>query len=540
MDASLPNPPGTMNKGADQSRRLGAAKFRHFLIDETARGTWLSTVVICLMIATFLALFWFPLRRTFANVEVNYNEGWNVYRAAMVASGVPLYGAPPQGFGTGTAYPPLSFHLIGLLGTASTFTVIGRLVSLVSLIAAGVFVSLIVRHAGGSRQIAVFSFLLYEIGIALLRPDRIGMNDPQLLAEALSTAGLYFYVRSPESRRHLCVSALLFCLAGFTKQNLIVFPAAVAIDLLFRSLRAFAVWAGAMVLSAGLLTAMTLSVDGRYFFHHLVSGGGRAYSFWVAWSNYHHYVEIFQGLMVIATAWSICVFTTRKVFVSAFVLSYVLAFLLAGGSGVDLNIFFNALATTVMACGIALSDFSFVPIGSRSAFLNSTAALMFAVFFISIMIFVPGQLRRDREQLRLLPARVREFNSALELLKTRPGPALCESHLLCYEAGKPFEYEPFSVREQLGTGVLHEEDVLQLLRTHHFQTIEVALRADEQNLSEGDLRMSLTSDQKEPNKQRRFTPRLMNELLEDYQLSMRTSEMALFCPEMTRKPVRTW
>lgn len=524
--------PVTRTTGTDQNQTSEATGTRRSSSNEPARDTWLSTIVICLMVATTLALFWFPLKRTFANVEVNYNEGWNTYRAAMVAKGIPLYGSLPHGFGTPTAYPPISFHLVGLLGTAKTFTLVGRCVSLISLMATGVFVGLIVRRAGASWQIAAFSFLLYEIGIALLRPDRIGMNDPQLLAEALSTAGLYFYVRSPDSRNHLFISAFLFCLAGFTKQNLIVFPAAVTIDLLFRSLRAFATWASAMVVSAGLLTAMTFLVDGRYFFNHLMSGGGRAYSFWIAWSNYHHYVEIFQGLLVIGTAWSIYALSSRSriLFVSAFVLSYVLAFLLAGGSGVDLNIFFNASAATAIAAGLALSDFSFGPMGSRSAFLNSTAALMCAVFLVSIVIFVPGQLRRNREQLRLLPARVSEFDSAVELLKTRPGPALCESHLLCYEAGKPFEYEPFSVQQQLKAGLLHEEDILELLRTHHFQTVEVALRADEQSLSEGDLRISLSSDQKEPEKQRRFSPKFMNELLADYALSLRTPEMAVFCP----------
>jgi hypothetical protein len=527
MHSALPEPLVTRNSGTDQHSE--APGTRRSSSGVSAYDTWLSTIVVCLMAATMLALFWFPLKRTFTNVEVNYNEGWNTYRDAMVAKGIPLYGTLPHGFGTPTAYPPISFHLVGLLGTANTFTVVGRCVSLISLLMTGVFVALIVKRAGASWQMAAFSFLLYEIGIALLRSDRIGMNDPQLLGEALSTAGLYFYVRNPDSRRHWCLSALLFCIAGFTKQNLLVFPAAVAIDLLFRSLRAFATWAGAMVLSAGLLTGMTLLVDGRYFFNHLLSGGGRAYSFWVAWSGYHHYVEIFQSLLVIAIAWSICAFRSRLVFVSAFVLSYGLAFLLAGGSGVDQNIFFNALAATVIACGISLSDFSFVPAGSPPAILRS-GALMFAIFFGSIMIFVPGHLRRDREQLRLLPARASEFNSAVVLLKTRPGSALCESHLLCYEAGKPFEYEPFSVQQQLKAGLLREEDTLQLLRTHHFQTVEVALREDEQNLNEGDLRMSLTSDQKEPEKQRRFSPKFMNELLADYQLSMRTSEMAVFCP----------
>src|SRR6266699_171749 len=145
MHASLSNSPLTTNTGADQNRRSTAAKIWLFCFGDSPSDTWLFTAVNCFMTATLLALIWFPLRRTFANVEINYNEGWNAYRAAMVASGIPLYGTPPHGFGTGTAYPPLSFHLIGWLGTANTFTLVGRLVSLISLFTAGVFVALIVR-----------------------------------------------------------------------------------------------------------------------------------------------------------------------------------------------------------------------------------------------------------------------------------------------------------------------------------------------------------------------------------------------------------
>ncbi len=532
MHSSLSNSLLTMNTGADQNRRSTAAKIRHFFLGETPSDTWLSKAVNGFMIATLLALVWFPLRRTFANVEINYNEGWNAYRAAMVASGIPLYGTPPQGFGTGTAYPPLSFHLVALLGTASTFTVIGRLVSLTSLMVTGVFVGLIVRRGGASRQIAGFSFLLYEIGIALLRADRIGMYDPQLLGEALSIAGVYFYFRNPVSNRLLCVSALLFCLAGFTKHNLIVFPAAVAIDLLLRSRRAFVTWAGAMLLSAGFLTAMTLVIDGRYFPMHLMGGGGRSYSYWIAWSQFHQYAERFQSLLVIGTAWSIYSFRSRTVFASAFVLSHLLGFLLAGGSGVDLNIFFNALAAAAIACGLALSDIALALAGPRPSVSNSAPALMSAFFFISIMIFVPGELRRDRASLRVLPLQEKEFRSAVEFVKSRPGPALCESLLLCYEAGKPFEYEPYSVRDLVRAGRLPEEKVLQLLRTSHFQTVQIGLRPDEESLEgTADLLASLGSDQKKPYTERRFTPKFMKELLEDYQLSIRTSQMAIFCPK---------
>ena len=34
-------------------------------------GAWLATIVNCLMVAVVAGLFWFPVRRMFANVEVN-------------------------------------------------------------------------------------------------------------------------------------------------------------------------------------------------------------------------------------------------------------------------------------------------------------------------------------------------------------------------------------------------------------------------------------------------------------------------------------
>lgn len=520
-----------MNSGDYSVRNPGSTTSGLSLFGEPLRDAWLSVAVICLMMVTMLALFRFPLKRIFANVEVNYNEGWNAYRADMVAKGIPLYGAPPQGFGTATAYPPLSFHLVRWLGNTNTFPVVGRLVSLVSLLATGLLAGLIVRKAGGSRLTAFFSFFMYEIGIAILKADRIGMYDPQLLGEALSAAGLYFYVRDPNSKRFLCVSALFFCLGGFTKHNLLALPLAVAIDLVFRSWKSFATWAGAMVVSAGLLTAATMLVDGRYFFVHLLGGGGgRTYSVMMAWSQFHHYVEKFQTLLVIATAWSVRSFRSRTLFVAAFVLTHGLAFLLGGGYGVDLNIFFDGFAVTVIICGLALSDVSSALVALRPGGLNPSAAMMFGLFFISIMIFVPGQLKRDRAQMRALPAQEKEFQSAVTFLKAHPGPGLCESHLLCYEAGKPFEFEPFSVRDQVQTGRMREEDVLQLLKTRHFRTVELWVLSDEEHLNDAELEASLAAEQKDSTQERRFSEAFLRELLKDYRLSMRTTSMAIFTP----------
>jgi hypothetical protein len=251
----------------------------------------------------------------------------------------------------------------------------------------------------------------------------------------------------------------------------------------------------------------------------------------MAWSQFHHYVEKFMSPLVIATAWSIVSFRSQRLFALIFVLSHGLAFLLAGGYGVDLNIFFNAYAATVIVCGLALSDIASKLLVSQTSALNSSAAMMFGLFFISIMIFVPGQFRQDRRQIKELPAHEMEFNSAVDFLKTHPGPAACESLLLCYESGKSFEYEPFSVRGLLKTGWLHEGDVLQLLKTHHFQVVQIALRSDEEYMNPAELQASLSADQKTVDKERRFTPNFMRELLQDYELSLRTSQMAIFSPK---------
>jgi hypothetical protein len=93
------------------------------------------------------------------------------------------------------------------------------------------------------------------------------------------------------------------------------------------------------------------------------------------------------------------------------------------------------------------------------------------------------------------------------------------------------EIDAFSLAEELKTGQIKEDDVLRLLSSHHFQTIQIALRTDEDTLKNWeDLRGSLASDQKDPAKLRRFPSSFMKELLADYHLSKRTSEMALFSP----------
>jgi len=485
----------------------------------TTRGTWLSTASMCLMAATLVALFWFPVIRSFAYAQVNFDEGWNAYKQAMTVSRIPLYGAPPGQFIGGTGYPPFSFHFIGWLGRLGSFTLAGRLVSLISLIMTSVFVGLIVRCSGGTRRTALFALLLYAVGIAILAEDHVGMNDPQLLGECFSAIGLYLYLKHPRSNLLLCLSALAFCIAGFTKQTLITFPLAVALDLLLKSRKAFVIWAGALLSSAGSLLALTIFIDGRYFFVHLLTP--RAYLYEVGWRHILTYVSTFQAFLVLGTAWLICTLPSRILFASAFFLSHLLAFLLAGGDGVDPNIFFNAFMMTVIVCGIALADITSPFARLRPAMPNSgVAAALIMALSMTVLINVPGHLVRDFREIQALRSRENEFRSTVQFVKGRSGPALCESMLLCYEAGKALEYEPFFVRDQLKLDPVHDYKFIQLLRTQHFQTVQI-------NMSED----GKSTDDEEP-----FTRNFIRELSQYYVVAMQTPHSVVCgapsCPRM--------
>jgi len=132
--------------------------------------------------------------------------------------------------------------------------------------------------------------------------------------------------------------------------------------------------------------------------------------------------------------------------------------------------------------------------------------------------------------IRVLPAHENEFNSAVELMKTHQGPALCESLLLCYEAGKPFEYEPYSVQDLVRTGRLHEDELLQLLRTHHFQTVQIELRSDEVILKNGSICVRASTPTRRNPIRYEDLPKVYERTSGRLPTLEADVEMAIFCP----------
>lgn len=92
-----------------------------------------------------LLTFAVPLARAFFRVEMNYNEGWNVWNAAMEANHLPLY-SQKAGWTT-VNYPMLSYVLVAQLHRwTHEYLFTARVLSLLALCISCLLVAAIVQR----------------------------------------------------------------------------------------------------------------------------------------------------------------------------------------------------------------------------------------------------------------------------------------------------------------------------------------------------------------------------------------------------------
>jgi hypothetical protein len=218
-------------------------------------------------------------------------------------------------------------------------------------------------------------------------------------------------------------------------------------------------------------------VDGPYFLAHLL--GPRRYSPSSGWEKISEYAVFFQLPLAIVLTW---ILSGNRVgaatlLVWTALVAHFIACAFSGGYGVDRNIFFDSVITLALITGVAL--WSFAPALAKLRFSNGLLAVALFLPLFGVFAILPTQLWTNLHQQRALPQAEAEFRSATEFLKARPGPALCESLLLCYDAGKPLLYDPYFVSSQLLIGRIQEASVLALLDGRRFPTVEIELPAGE-------------------------------------------------------------
>jgi hypothetical protein len=307
----------------------------------------------------------------------------------------------------------------------------------------------------------------------------------------------------------------VFALSLFTKQSLVAFPAAVAIQLALTSRRRLAIWLGAAAAACVILLLLTLALDGKYFFDHLMLP--RAYYLSDIWASLGPYLYFVQVPFVVAIVWA-CRITTigsAGFLLWGFPLAHAVGAFYCGGAGTGVNHLFDAMILTAIIVGLALPGVGQVIEGSRFPRAALTFVLVVPCFLTSLVVLarrLPADLGHNPNEVAQAEA---EFTGVSNFLRSQPGPALCESLLLCYAAGKPATYDPFVVDQLMRTGRIPQEQVVQLIARRQFAAIQIDWNANEPM---------------QPSPRTRFPGPVMRALFSGYQLALRNGKYAVFTP----------
>ncbi|MGE5505490.1 MAG: ArnT family glycosyltransferase [Actinomycetota bacterium] len=431
-----------------------------------ARDYRVATAALAGLAAVLLA---YPLIRSFWDFEIDINEGWNAYHAVLAMAGRSLYvHDSPYYFNN---YPPLSFYIVGALGRLLGDPVLaGRLLSVVAVGVIGWAAGDVVRSAGGSRTDARLAMATCLLQFAAFATDYIGMDDPQLLGQAFLMAGLAAYMRGAETAGRGALVAALFSAGLLVKHNMIALPLLVAADLARRGPnRARAGFFATGLGLAGLAAGGILLLVGKTFFTQLLAS--RTWSVERAFIFTTEITGRLHAPLLVAT---LGLLWTRRNRPAGLVLAWLAAALalgvfFAGGGGTDINIWFDVSIALAIGTGLAAKA-----VGERLGPQRTKLAVAL-VANAGVLLYAPLCLGRfGVEVAGEMNEREALFKAETEYVRSIPGPALCESQLLCYRAGKPAFWDSFNAYQAMLHGRIPADTLTAMIERHELAVVQIS------------------------------------------------------------------
>jgi hypothetical protein len=387
-----------------------------------------------------------PLLSLGRYLPLDPNEGWNAYFADAAIHGGVLY--PAADALITNNYPPLSFYLVGAAGLLVGDNIFaGRFIALLSLLFVAWSIYYWLRSTGTAARFSVLAALTFLAYAVTYGRDYVAMNDPQWLAHALMMAGFLVAWKSEGNTRRVILGAALMMAAGWTKHLLIPLPITVSLWLLWRSRPVFARWAVSASIILALFATLAWWLYGPRMFESLHEP--REYMRWKAITEATATLRCFAPLSIL---WLLALVQGRPGERLAFVSVYLLvagavALFAAGGAGVDVNSFFDALIALCMASGLALEILS-VPLERWSAAAAGAVA-------ICLVAYLSVTAKLELRDIRNLEADERAALQDIEFIKAHSnGHAACEMLDLCYWAKSAFMMDFFYYGQKIKTGVL--------------------------------------------------------------------------------------
>jgi hypothetical protein len=395
------------------------------------------------------------LRDAFAigvHIPLDPNEGWNAYLAHAAVTGAPLY---PQGLMINN-YPPLSFYIVGALGTITGDPIVaGRLVSLISFFALAGGITVILREMGANVLSALFASLFFAVGL-LAASDYVAMDDPQLLGHALQLTGLSLLL---QARRDVLAAALLMAAGLFIKHNLLALPLAASLWLLWQD-RPDAI----RFMLAGLVFCLAGLAVTRFFLGVNLITALASPRHWAGVNfagNAEQFLSWAGTALIVAAALAQRHLRGGRMPVLYAAVALVLGGVFAFGDGTDANVFFDAAIALALCTGLTLIHVPKHWVG-------------FTAFLVAAPLAFYLARHHTEAGFPYTEAFARETPPDIGFLRVHPGPALCQDLTLCYWAGKDEPVDVFNLSEVFTTGARSDSDLAHLLEAQYFGSIAVS------------------------------------------------------------------
>ncbi len=410
------------------------------LIMKSLSKKLIGGAVFFLSCIVFLSFVW-PCYRAFLPIMVNTNEGWNAFFSDAAMGKMPLY--PSLDKLITNNYPPLSFYVVGGFGKILGDPILaGRILSLLAIIIIAFCIGKIVRQFGGSLQAAVVGSAYFIGTMCLSFRWYVGVNDPQLLAQAIMIIVFFLFLRAMERDANYWLPLLIMVIAGFFKHNIITLPLSAMLGLVlwrrWRALRFSLLFSGVLV-AIGL--ACCYCCYGADFFHNFLTPRswmlekasdalGDLYSLWIG---------IFLWLLI---AWRERQQKSVQLITIMMIMALVVGFLQRLGSGVFVNAQFDLVIAVAIAMGLG-----FQLLSKKESWQLVWIFLLTGPFLFSSNLYSFTQIFSSSGR-AAIKQEEQEMNQLIEEVSTSPVDVFCESYIT-YRAGKPFVVDAFNVEERI-------------------------------------------------------------------------------------------
>jgi hypothetical protein len=427
-----------------------------------------AKIMLLLFLAVAAVIFLFYIFKAILFVyPLDYGEGPLVDQALRLANGQNIYRAdlssPPY---TISNYPPLyPLSLIPLVKLFGPSFIAGRLVSIVCSLASAFFLARIVYIPSQDRLAAAVTGLLFFAFPYVVGWSSLARVD--LLALALSTAGLYALVRWPHTQRGFIVSGLLLVAAIYTRQSYALAAPLAAFVWLWTQDRRQAIGLAGLVagLSLALFLALNILTQGG-FFYNIVTANVNAFDMERVQRYWRELKEIAPILLILGGAFLI--FAPRRVKSWPLVAPYLIgacgsAFTI-GKIGSNINYLLELCAAFSLLAG------TLVVWSRERPWLRAALLVLLAVQTGWLM---EATLDGPAEGLAWRVAQSRRHFKNLEWIVTSaPSPVLADSFMgLLTLQNQPLYIQPFEVTQLANAGLWDQTPFLESLRRQEFSAI---------------------------------------------------------------------